>query len=1043
MEANKIFKIILCYFCFLLTLNASAQLSKYRLLDPSASPKTITLHLIVDGKEVGFYPDMLASLSSVPLSELDDAIIYELIETKLYQNVEVEKRITDTGEIIFIAYAATIKRVQEIVILGLNSSELPEYLRIISAQRGQPFNESILNSDAEKIRKNLVEHGYLNANIKAKKVNELSTDYVQIIFEVEKNNPCHVDQVVILDSYANSLNFITAPIETGTVCDLKLIRESLDIARENYLEQGYLQAKVELKNISYSENKESAKLSLEIEKGPRTTFQIYDQDTGILMQDFLQSGQRLTYSDLILMSDADLVSILSNFYQKEGYAFPVVSEPEKIVDNKGNTVLKFLVKKGPLVKVGTVTFIGQSPEDDQKVLEYIGLKPSFFSTGIPFFRDNIGIYRDKLRNFYLEEGYADVQVANPDFIPTADKKQMDLIFRIEKGSKYIIDQLTVEGLPDNFKVDQARIDSILQIASPISAIKRKMLIDEYRRQLLVKGYLYNQVNIYQEIIATQSLIKKVSLKLVIQPGSIVRIRKIFVDSDIIGKDSAIISASNLAPGDVFSQDSFDNARVRLLKHDLFSSIYVEALDISALERRDTRIDIIIHARLKSGFSLGLSPQWSTFRGYIFALDFTLNKLNDDGLRFFSNASISQEKQQQTFASAETQQILGRNISLGLSESLFKLGPLITPLDVSTTFGYQVAAETLTNREYFTAAVATDWKPSFFDLNWNFRQAFIYEKSESTSSESAIVQTLDSPSVTIKELVSTVTLDTRNNDAWPTAGSLINLQYGLARFGLGSQVQFNRINFSYDTFFPIYRKLSAGISFGGKFILDTVNEDGLTVTPPASRRATLTESALVRGFPETYGNTAPGPLLWIHYQNNGVANCNTQLASLGATNLLYLKAESRYRMNDFFGVVLFVDSATNFFTQRETNQINALINDKIKNLPQSTTQCVPDNASLITPEPVRFQDANFLEQYWQQAYLSTGVGLRLIVGNYVTIRLDYGYPLKEPSSDPECVSPAKALSESSPPKCVTRIQDSFFTGFIKFRGAIHFNVGAQF
>ncbi len=1043
MEVNKYYKIFVVFFLFVITFKIHAQLNKYRLLDPSVSPKAVEIHLFVDGKEVAFYPDILTTLSSVPLSELDDAIISELIETKLYQNVEVEKYITSHNDLIFIAKAATIKRVQEVIINGLNSSEVAEYLRIISNQRGQPFNESILKSDAEKIRNNLVEHGYLNAKIDSPKVNELSSDYVQIIFDVEKNNACRVDQVVIEDSYANILNFITAPIETGTVCDLKLIRETLDLTKENYLEQGYLQAKVQMKNISYSANKESAKLSLEIDKGPRTTFQIYDQETGVLLQDFLQSKQRLTYSDIVLMTDSDLVSILTNFYQKEGYTFPIVSEPERIVDNSGNTTLKFLVKRGPFVKIGKVSFIGQLPYDEDDVLENIGLQKSFFSTGIPFAKDNIITYRDRLKNLYLEEGYADVQVASPDFIPSQDKSQMDIIFRIDRGVKYILNQLILEGLPPDFELDQAKINSILEINSPISALKRKLLIDEYRRQLLIKGYLYNQVSIYQDIISNQSDSKKVNLKLLINPGPIVRIRKIFVDSDIVGKDTAIISASNLSPGDVFSQESFDNARIRLLKHDLFSSIYVEALDLSALERRDTRIDIIIHARLKTGFSLGLSPQWSTFRGYIFALDFTLNKLNDDGLRFFSNASISQEKQQQTFASTDTQQILGRNVSLGLSESLFKLGPLVTPLDMTTTFGYQVAAETLTNREYYTATVASDWKPSFFDLNWNFRQSFIYEKSQSTSSESAIVQTLDSPSVTIKELVSNVTLDTRNNDAWPTSGSLVSFQYGFARFGLGSQVQFNRFNFSYDTFFPIYKRLSAGISFGGKFIIDTVNEDGLTVTPPASRRATLTESALVRGFPETYGNTAPGPLLWIHYQNNGVSNCNTQLASLGATNLMYLKAESRYRFNDYFGAVLFVDSATNYFTQQETNQINSLINSKITSLPPSTTQCVPDNAALIAPNPVQLRDSNFLEQYWQQAYISTGLGLRLIVGNYVTIRLDYGYPLKDPSSDPECISPAEALAANTPPKCVTRIQDSHFTGFIKFRGALHFNVGAQF
>ena len=102
-----------------------------------------------------------------------------------------------------------------------------------------------------------------------------------------------------------------------------------------------------MKNISIRRIRK-AKLSLEIDKGPRTTFQIYDQETGVLLQDFLQSKQRLTYSDIVLMTDSDLVSILTNFLSKEGYTFPIVSEPERIVDNSGNTTLKFLVKEDHL-----------------------------------------------------------------------------------------------------------------------------------------------------------------------------------------------------------------------------------------------------------------------------------------------------------------------------------------------------------------------------------------------------------------------------------------------------------------------------------------------------------------------------------------------------------------------------------------------------------------------------------------------------------------------------------------------------------------------
>ncbi len=1026
----------------LLKISVYSQTGKYKLLDPAIDPNPVELHLFVDGIETAFYADMLKDLSRVPLEELDDAIITILIDTKLYQNVEVEKLLTKNNEYIFIARANTIKRIQDVIIKGLSSFEQTEYLRLLSTQRGQAYNETIVKSDSVKLEKNLIEHGYLNAKVSSITVNDISTEYIQLVFNVNKNSPCRIDQVLIEDSYANILNFLTVPIETGAMCDLKQINETLEIQKENYLEQGYLQAKVMVKDVSYSANKESAKIILQIDRGPRTTFQVFDQDSGLLNQDFLITKQGLTYSDIILMSDVDLVNILTNFYQKQGYAFVNVSTPERVIDKSENTIIKFLLKKGPFVKIGKITFIGTLPVNENKVIDIIGLNNGIFSKGIPFVQDDLSGYRDKLKNLYLDNGYVDAQVSIPDFIPSQNKTEMNLIFRAEKGNQYIINDIKVLGNPEGFQPDQRKLSSILALGESLSYLKRQNYLDEYRRQLLAQGYLYAQIQISYVLLTENSDLQKVNLVVNIIPGSVVRIRKIYVDSDIIGKERAIISASTLEAGDVFDLESFETARLRLLKHDLFSSVTIDALDINAVDRKETRLDVLIHARAKTGYSLGLSPGWSNFRGYIFGADFSLNKLNDDGLRFFSNASVSQEKQQQTFATTETAQILGRQFNLGVSESLFKLGPVVTPLDMSSIFGYQVAAESLTNREYLTVQIISEWKPAFFGLNWNFREAFIYENSKSTSSESAVVQTLDSPSITVREFLTSATLDTRNNAAWPTSGSFYNMQFGIARFGFGSEVQFNRYNGNIDTYFPIFEKLSGAISFGGKFITDTVNKDGSTVTPPASRRATLTDSAIVRGFPETYGSTAPGPLLWIHYANNGVANCNTQLASLGATNLIYLKSETRYRFNEIFGMVLFVDSAANYFTQQEANQINAQINSQVAAAQPSATQCVPDSAALIAPNPIRIQDANFIEQYWQQAYVSTGVGFRVILGNYATLSLDYGYPLKDP--DLNCESPSQALNNSTPPICVSRIQDSsYLWGALEFKGAIHLKIGAQF
>ncbi|KAB8030675.1 outer membrane protein assembly factor [Fluviispira multicolorata] len=1022
-----------------------AQINKITAIGSLKEQIPVEIHFYLDGNNKELPEDLLNELSKVPFNELDDAIITMLIEIGFYQEVIVKKAISEDNKHIFIVNAKIVKRIQDVYFDGLTSNESLEIDRIISSQRGTPFKESTANADSKKIEKALIQKGYPNAKVNNFEIVELSADSIQVKFNIDKGNPCHIAQVSIDKSRANILNFLTIPIETGSICDLSAINESLDQLKESYWEQGYLEAKVKLKEISYSANKENAKITLEIDYGRKTTFQIFDEDSQLLNNDFLVSKQGLTYSDIILLSDADLHLILTDFYKKQGYVFVNISDPERIVDKNGNTTLKFLLKRGPFVKVGKVTFIGTLPESDNIALNEMGLSSSFLTGSIPFYQENLSIYRDNLRKYLLSKGYLEAQVSNPDYVPNESNSEMNLVFRVDKGIRFVINEITFQGVPSDFELNNEKISQIFQFGSPYSIQTMQQLYEEVRRQFLSHGYLYNNVKIEHSILPESKFEKRVDVSVKIDPSQIVRIRKIYIDSDFFGKESTILSVSGLEEGDIFSQESFDIARQRLIRHELFSTVSIEPLDVNTIDRKEFRIDVVIRARSRSGYTLGFSPGYGTLRGYTFGVDFTLNRLNSDGLKFFSTAAVTQEKQQQNFASTETRQILGKQINLGLTEPLLKLGPIHTPLDATAILGYKVAAETLTNREYLTFNLKADWKPAFFDLNWNISQSFFHESSKSTSSESAIVQALDSPSIVTRELTTSVTIDNTNNPAWPTKGSKHNLLVSFARFGLGSDVQYNRYSGSTDVYFPIYKKLSGAITLGGNFVIDTVNKSGDTVTPPASRRATLTDTALVRGFPETYGSTAPGPLLWIHYnQQNSSLNCQTQLASIGATNLIYLKAEARYRLNENIGFVAFLDSATNYFTQAEVNDINQVIANKIASQVQSTTECVPDAAALIASDSINLQRSDFIKQYWKQAYVSTGIGFRFIVSNYATISLDYGYPLKDPSSNEAgCVSPSDALNSSTAPKCVTRIQNSSYFDTIKFRGALHLKVGAQF
>ena len=76
-------------------------------------------------------------------------------------------------------------------------------------------------------------------------------------------------------------------------------------------------------------------------------------------------------------------------------------------------------------------------------------------------------------------------------------------------------------------------------------------------------------------------------------------------------------------------------------------------------------------------------------------------------------------------------------------------------------------------------------------------------------------------------------------------------------------------------------------------------------------------------------------------------------------------------------------------------------------------------------------------------MSVGVGVRVILGSFMNVNLDYGYPLKDPAQNQiGCMTIEDAINSSTPPACVTRIQSSqFFTPKWKYRGAVHFGVEA--
>ena len=1014
--------------------------------------------LYVSNQEIKMPNSILKSLEKVPEAEFTDGLIYDLILTGKFRNILVKEFInTKSKKKMFLVTADYARKVQNIIIDGINANDQVLYIKGLHLQSGKLFKKYLISKDINKILYNLRTKGYPNAIVAKYRIIEVSNMLVNIKYYLEKKQPCRIDQVNIENYNANILNFINIPIETGSICDINQINDKLEVMKNNFLREGYLNARCELKEIIYSQNNEQAKISLTIEKGNRTTFQVKDENKNFITSDFLNLEQTaIGYSDLLISSDSDLRNSLINYYQSLGFPYVEVSGPTRIVDTNNDTKVIFTVNRKKKVTIGDIFFIGDLPEDKESVLKELGFKKNFWDfNDIPFVQNELYIYKDKLRNIYYRDGYQEAQVSLPDFTFVNNGNKVNLIFNIIPGDKFIFSGVEFENLPNEIRIKSKKLAKIINSGDVINFDNQETYANEINSEIKDYGYLYSKLKVIKDLKQTTSGIKYVTLRIIIDPGPIVYIGKVYAQGDLFGKKREIISISGLEEGERFTQKLLDLGRTRLLRHDLFSSVNIEPLDFSALERNEDILDVVIRTKGKSGYILTLSPGYGITKGYSFKTGYTLNNITEHGLKLISSAGVSQELQQISFGSSETKQILGQQLNLGLSEPLFKFINFSTPLDLTGSVGYQVVAETLSNRRYITSQLSTDWKPTYFENKWTLNTSFKYEHSKSTSSESNIVQTIDSADITVNELLNTLTLDNRNNQAWPTAGGLYSFGYGISRFGFGSEVQFDRILPRANFYFPIFGKLSGAIMVGGTFVFNTFNKNGETVAPPASRRTTLnSEESANRGFPETYGAAAPGPLLWMHYDpaKSSGSFCDTQLASVGATNLIYLKSELRYRFSDNWGGVFFIDSGESFFTLDEAKQVNDHIKSQIALSSKSAPikgQCFVDSAVLLQPNVPEFKGIDIIQAYWKQAYVSAGFGVRYILGNIASVSLDYGYPLKDPAQNQQdCVDPAMAVKLDHVPTCISRIQSSDWN-FIskkaewKFKGAIRFGIGATF
>jgi len=186
-----------------------------------------------------------------------------------------------------------------------------------------------------------------------------------------------------------------------------------------------------------------------------------------------------------------------------------------------------------------------------------------------------------IRNFYLNHGYLDVEVDEPEIVQLGGGN-IELLYRIREGELYRIGAVTFSGVTLFAEADlekQIHLQSG-QVASRVVINKTAAKLNSYYGN---RGYIQNRV---QPDIQADPLTHKAAIIFTVHEGEMARINEITIRGNEKTKDEVLRRELAVYPGEMFHQQKVETSENRLRNLNYFESVsstYAPAVETNAYD----------------------------------------------------------------------------------------------------------------------------------------------------------------------------------------------------------------------------------------------------------------------------------------------------------------------------------------------------------------------------------------------------------------------------------------------------------------------------
>jgi outer membrane protein insertion porin family len=221
----------------------------------------------------------------------------------------------------------------------------------------------------------------------------------------------------------------------------------------------------------------------------------------------------------------DLQSFLTDQYFSHGrYGVRVDTHVE---EESGNRVkIKVEIKEGSKSKIRQINIVGNTKFNEKEITDTFELKTpnwlSWYKNDDRYSRESLQGDLEKLRNWYMDRGYANFQINSTQVTIAPEKEDMFITVNIEEGDVFKLSQIKLAG---TFVVPESELRRYLLVA-PGQIFDRKLITatqELIQNRLGADGYAFAKVD---PVPTPNNETHEVSLTFFIDPGNRVYVRNI-------------------------------------------------------------------------------------------------------------------------------------------------------------------------------------------------------------------------------------------------------------------------------------------------------------------------------------------------------------------------------------------------------------------------------------------------------------------------------------------------------------------------------------